>query len=159
ADLRGADLRGADLRGADLRGADLRGVASPSRTPGPSRLAPTVAATHRWAHAAQNVNNLGGHSYLNVWDPPIRADPIFSLSQHWYVGGSGAGLQTAEVGWQVYPQMYGNTRPVFFIYWTADDYQTTGCYNLSCSAFVQTNNAWPIGGALSSWSTSGGQQS
>jgi Neprosin len=124
----------------------------------PNPAAAAVAATHRWAHAAQSVNNLGGHSFLNVWDPPIGANQVFSLSQHWYVGGSGAGLQTAEVGWQVFPQLYGNTNPVFFIYWTADDYQTTGCYNLSCSAFVQTNSSWAIGGAISPSSVPGGQQ-
>ncbi|HEY0205440.1 MAG TPA: neprosin family prolyl endopeptidase [Acetobacteraceae bacterium] len=120
--------------------------------------APTVAATHRWAHAYQNVPNLGGHSYLNVWNPPIGANQIFSLSQQWYVGGSGANLQTAEVGWQVYPQMYGNTKPVFFIYWTADNYNKTGCYNLSCKAFVQTNSRWAIGGTLAPVSIPGGQQ-
>ena len=67
-------------------------------------------------------------------------------------------MQTAEVGWQVYPQMYGNTKPVFFIYWTADDYKSLGCYNLTCPAFVQTNRNWAIGGALSPWSTAGGAQ-
>jgi len=168
ADLRGADLRGADLRGTDLRGTDLRGAAlgdadlagnGLSAAPlAPSPVPPEIAATHRYAHSAQNVDNRGGHSYLNIWDPPIGANQIFSLSQHWYSGGIGAGLQTAEVGWQVYPQMYGNTKPVLFIYWTADAYQSTGCYNLTCSAFVQTNNAWPLGGAFSSWSTAGGQQ-
>ncbi len=120
--------------------------------------APTVAATHRWAHAFQNVRNVGGHSFLNVWDPPIGANQIFSLSQHWYIGGSGKGLQTAEVGWQVYPQMYGNTKPVFFIYWTADNYDKTGCYNLHCNGFVQTNSRWAIGGTLSPVSIPGGQQ-
>src|ERR1043166_5560312 len=122
-------------------------------------IAPAVPATHRWAHAFQNVANHGGHSLLNVWDPPIGANQVFSLSQHWYVGGSGAGLQTAEVGWQVYPQMYGNTKPVFFIYWTADNYHSKGCYNLSCPAFVQTNGAWAIGGAIAPpWSVAAGQQ-
>lgn len=120
--------------------------------------ASTVAATHRWAHAYQNVNNGGGHSFLNVWDPPIGANQIFSLSQHWYVGGSGAGLQTAECGWQVYPQMYGNTKPVFFIYWTADDYNATGCYNMTCPAFVHTAGSFTPGMALSPWSVSGGAQ-
>lgn len=120
--------------------------------------ATAVAATHRWAHAYQGVSNLGGHSFLNVWDPAIGANQVFSLSQHWYTGGGGANLQTAEVGWQVYPQMYGNTKPVFFIYWTADDYNKTGCYNLTCLAFVQTNNSWAIGGTLSPWSTPGGAQ-
>jgi Neprosin len=122
-----------------------------------NKAAAMVAATHRWAHAYRNVDNLGGGSFINVWDPAIGANQIFSLAQHWYVGGSGAGLQTAEVGWQVYPQLYGNTKPVFFIYWTPDNYQS-GCYNLSCSAFVQTNSNWAIGGALSPWSVSGGQQ-
>jgi hypothetical protein len=119
---------------------------------------PSVAATHRWAHAYQTVNNLGGHSYINVWDPSIGNNQIFSLSQHWYVAGSGSGLQTAEVGWQVYPQKYNTSKPVFFIYWTADNYSKTGCYNLDCSAFVQTNHNWTIGGTLSPWSTYGGAQ-
>ena len=121
-------------------------------------IAAAVAATHRWAHAYQAVNNLGGASFINVWDPAIGANQIFSLAQHWYAAGSGSGLQTAEVGWQIYPQHYGNTNPVFFIYWTADNYGSTGCYNLSCPAFVQTNNKWAIGGALSPWSASGGVQ-
>jgi Neprosin/Neprosin activation peptide len=117
-----------------------------------------VPATHRWAHAFQNINVLGGHSFINVWDPPIGANQVFSLSQHWYVGGSGAGLQTAEVGWQVYPGMYGGTSPVFFVYWTADDYNKTGCYNLTCNHFVQTNKSWPIGGAIGPSSVYGGGQ-
>jgi hypothetical protein len=124
----------------------------------PETLAPAVAATHRWAHAYQNVNNLGGHSYLNVWDPAIGANQIFSLSQHWYVGGSSSGLQTAECGWQVYPGKYHSNLPVFFIYWTADDYNATGCYNLDCSAFVQTNHAVTIGGTISPSSVYGGAQ-
>jgi hypothetical protein len=131
------------------------GMRPPGAAGGP---APQVAATHRWAHAFQNVNNLGGTSFVNVWDPQIGPNQIFSLAQHWYVGGSGSGLQTAEVGWQVYPGMYGNSKPCLFIYWTADDYQSTGCYNLSCSAFVQTNKNWALGGALSPWSVAGGAQ-
>jgi Neprosin len=129
-----------------------------SQQGGGGTAAVAVAATHRWAHAFQTVDNHGGHSFLNVWDPPIGANQVFSLSQHWYTAGSGANLQTAEVGWQVYPQMYGNTKPVFFIYWTADDYKSLGCYNLTCPAFVQTNNKWAIGGAISPWSTVGGAQ-
>jgi hypothetical protein len=117
-----------------------------------------VPATHRWAHATQSINNLGGHSFINAWDPSIGANQVFSLSQHWYVGGSTAGTQTCEVGLQVYPGKYGNTNPVFFIYWTADGYQNTGCYNLDCSNFVQTNKSWAIGGAVGPVSTYGGAQ-
>jgi Neprosin len=140
------------------------GGARPPRTVGnPTPVlepttSPAVAATHRWAHAYQNVNNLGGHSYINVWDPAIGANQIFSLSQHWYVGGSGTGLQTAECGWQVFPGKYNTNLPVFFIYWTADDYNKTGCYNLDCSAFVQTSHAATIGGTLSPSSVYAGAQ-
>ncbi len=118
----------------------------------------TVPATHRWAHAYQNVNSGGGHSYLNLWDPSIGANQIFSLSQHWYVGGSGANLQTVECGWQVYPAMYGDNKPHLFTYWTADDYNATGCYNLTCSAFVQVGSSFAPGMVLSPWSVSGGSQ-
>jgi hypothetical protein len=115
-------------------------------------------ANHRWAHAFQNVSNLGGHSFINIWDPAIGKNQAFSLSQHWYSGPSSAGVQTAEVGLQVYPAFYGNTKPVFFIYWTADGYNKTGCYNLSCSNFVQTNKSWGIGGTVGPISATGGQQ-
>ncbi len=119
---------------------------------------PGVGATHRWAHATQSINNLGGHSFINAWQPVIGANQIFSLSQHWYVGSSPAGTQTCEVGLQVYPGKYGNNHPVFFIYWTADGYNKTGCYNLDCSNFVQTNKSWAIGGAVGPVSTYAGQQ-
>src|SRR5271157_5542451 len=121
-------------------------------------IPPGVPATHRWAHAFQNVNNGGGHSYLNLWDPAIGANQIFSLSQHWYVGGSGGNLQTAECGWQVYPGMYGDTKPHLFTYFTADDYSTTGCYNLTCSAFVQIGSSFAPGMAVGPISVSGGAQ-
>jgi len=131
-----------------------RGAGRPPRAIEPA----TVPATHRWAHAYQSVNNGGGHSYLNLWDPSIGANQVFSLSQHWYVGGSGANLQTLECGWQVYPAMYGDTKPHFFTYWTADNYNKTGCYNLTCSAFVQIGSSFAPGMALGPTSVSGGSQ-
>jgi len=116
----------------------------------------TVPATHRWAHAYQNVDNGGGHSYLSIWRPPIGANQIFSLSQHWYVGGTGANLQTIECGWQVYPGLYGDAEPHLFTYWTADNYQSTGCYNLSCSAFVQIGSSFAPGMRVGPISVDGG---
>ncbi|KAL6007091.1 hypothetical protein ACLOJK_032587 [Asimina triloba] len=58
----------------------------------------------------------------------------------------------------VSPELYGDNYPRFFTYWTTDAYQATGCYNLLCSGFVQTNNKIAIGAAISPTSTySGGQ--
>jgi hypothetical protein len=121
------------------------------------------AVDHAYAHELQNVKNFGGYGVLNLWDPQVITqtpyDQIFSLAQHWYAGGSGAGLQTAEVGWQDYPQKYSITKSVLFIYWTADAYQRTGCYNLECVAFVQTNSSVHLGAGFANYSKLGGTQS
>lgn len=98
---------------------------------------------HAYAYAYQYVNNWGGQSSESLDDPKVETSrgEVFSLMQHWYVGGSGDGLQTAEVGWVVSPPMFGDGHAHLFAYWTADNYQATGCWNYSCGAFVQSAQA------------------
>ena len=124
----------------------------------PSTPDPDPSKNHRYAYTHQSVDNIGAHDVLALYAPTVDANQIFSLAQHWYTAGDGAGHQTLEVGWQVYPAKYGHAQPVLFIYWTADNYATTGAYNLDGPGFVQTNGAWTIGGALSPVSVVGGQQ-
>ena len=123
---------------------------------------------HKYSITYQNVNNLGGGSTLNLWDPAVDTlkGETMSLSQQWYMGGSGASTQTAEVGWQVMPDYWGTNRAVLFIYWTAADYDQDnypgiaggGCYNMTCGAFVQTSSIYTLGGAFTTYSTPGGPQ-
>jgi neprosin-like protein len=124
------------------------------------RSIPPAFSDHSYAHAYQNVTNYGGYSLLGLYRPYVDTSrgQIFSLSQQWYAGGSDAQLQTVEVGWQNYPAKYGTQDPVLFIYWTADNYGSTGCYNLDCAAFVQTNNNWRLGDSFRNYSTVGGPQ-
>ncbi len=124
----------------------------------PSAPSTDVSQNHRYAYAHQTIDNLGGHSFINLRAPSVTGDQIFSLSQHWYSAGSGAGHQTVEVGWQVFPNKYGHSQPVFFIYWTSDNYGPSGAYNLDKTGFVQTNSSLNIGGALSPVGDPGGQQ-
>ncbi|XP_075485464.1 protein neprosin-like [Primulina tabacum] len=92
----------------------------------------------------------GAKASLNVWAPRVANQYEFSLSQIWVISGSfGDDLNTIEAGWQVSPELYGDNYPRFFTYWTNDAYQATGCYNLLCSGFVQTNNRIAIGAAIS----------
>lgn len=101
----------------------------------------------------------GAKANLNVWAPRVTSPSEFSLSQIWVISGSfGDDLNTIEAGWQVSPQLYGDNYPRFFTYWTTDAYQETGCYNLLCSGFVQTNNKIAIGVAISPTSTYNGRQ-
>lgn len=101
----------------------------------------------------------GAKASINVWAPRVVNQYEFSLSQMWVISGSfGDDLNTIEAGWQVSPELYGDNYPRFFTYWTTDAYQATGCYNLLCSGFVQTNNRIAIGAAISPTSSySGGQ--
>jgi hypothetical protein len=138
-----------------------KGPDGAGKAPTNGDVAPRATVSHKYAHAFQNVNNHGGNSALNLWKPPINTalNEIFSLSQHWYTAYTGGGkVQTVEGGWQTYPQKYKTTKSVLFIYWTADAYGVTGCYNLDCAAFVQTNSTIRLGGPFANYSVRGGTQ-
>ncbi|KAD6118959.1 hypothetical protein E3N88_10230 [Mikania micrantha] len=120
----------------------------------------TMSGGHEHAVAFVNGNQYyGAKASMNVWTPAV-ADPYeFSLSQLWVISGSfGDDLNTIEAGWQVSPELYGDRYPRFFTYWTTDAYQETGCYNLLCSGFIQTNNRIAIGAAISPRSSYNGKQ-
>ncbi|KAI4314364.1 hypothetical protein L6164_027280 [Bauhinia variegata] len=101
----------------------------------------------------------GAKASINVWAPLVENPYEFSLSQMWVISGSfGDDLNTIEAGWQVSPELYGDSYPRFFTYWTSDAYQATGCYNLLCAGFVQTNSKIAIGAAISPTSAYNGGQ-
>jgi Neprosin len=119
-------------------------------------VVPPATATHKYVFYYQYVNNHGDEADINLWRPDVYTDigEIFSLAQSWTIGGSGASTQTAEVGWQNYPALYGTESAAPFIYYTADDYNTTGCYNLTCGKFVQVSKAITFGAAFAAGSYS-----
>ncbi|KAL7228181.1 hypothetical protein ACSBR2_006991 [Camellia fascicularis] len=106
---------------------------------------------HAIAYTGASEEVYGAKATINVWDPTIEVVNEFSLSQIWVLSGSfdGSDLNSIEAGWQVSPELYGDSRPRLFTYWTSDSYQATGCYNLLCSGFVQTNSRIAIGAAIS----------
>lgn len=114
---------------------------------------------HEHAVGYSNGEYYGAKASISVWAPRVVTPAEFSLSQIWVISGSfGADLNTIEAGWQVSPQLYGDSSPRFFTYWTSDSYQETGCYNLLCSGFVQTTNKIAIGAAISPTSIYGRAQ-
>ncbi|XP_073223084.1 protein neprosin-like isoform X2 [Cicer arietinum] len=117
--------------------------------------APDVLSTngheHAIAYTGSSQEMYGAKASINVWDPSIEVMNEFSLSQIWILSGSfdGPDLNSIEAGWQVSPELYGDSRPRLFTYWTSDSYQATGCYNLLCAGFIQTNSKIAIGAAIS----------
>ncbi|CAN6724945.1 unnamed protein product [Malus baccata var. baccata] len=106
---------------------------------------------HAIAYTGISQELYGARATINVWTPSIEQVNEFSLSQIWVLSGSfdGTDLNSIEAGWQVSPELYGDSRPRLFTYWTTDSYQATGCYNLLCSGFIQTNSRIAIGAAIS----------
>lgn len=115
---------------------------------------------HAIAYTGGSEEIYGAKATINVWEPSIEVVNEFSLSQIWVLSGSfdGSDLNSIEAGWQVSPELYGDSRPRLFTYWTSDSYQATGCYNLLCSGFVQTNSRIAIGAAISPVSSVEGSQ-
>ncbi|CAA0829576.1 Protein of Unknown Function (DUF239 [Striga hermonthica] len=106
---------------------------------------------HAIAYVTSSEGIYGAKASINVWDPSVEGRVEFSLSQIWVLSGSfdGTDLNSVEAGWQVSPELYGDSKPRLFTYWTSDAYESTGCYNLLCSGFVQTNSRIAIGAAIS----------
>ncbi len=128
----------------------------------PAKADPSATPTsaHAYSFTYQYVNNLGPSTNINLWRPYVytNQNEIFSLAQLWTIGTSSGPTQTAETGWQNYPALYGNENSNLFIYWTADGYQHTGCYNLSCAGFVQTSSSLHLGAGFSNYSIFDGPQ-
>ncbi|XP_058763428.1 protein neprosin-like [Vicia villosa] len=113
-------------------------------------------------HAIQYVQDgvfYGGQANLNVWNPQGDSQDLLSLAQMWVMSGTfGKDLNTIETGWQVDVDLYGDRRTRFFIFWTADAYDKTGCFNLKCPGFVQTNKDIALGATIAHMSTYNGNQ-
>ncbi|VVB08435.1 unnamed protein product [Arabis nemorensis] len=92
-------------------------------------------------------------------EPYVQTPREFSLAQIWLLAGpNNSQLNSIEFGWQVYEGKYGDANPRYFVYWTKDGYNETGCYNLECDGFVPVNQEFALGAAVHAVSTLGGQQ-
>nr|XP_043614029.1 uncharacterized protein LOC122585979 [Erigeron canadensis] len=115
------------------------------------------AQNHKHAIAETQGEFHGAKATLNLWKPNVVGDD-FSLSQIWVISNTNVD-QTLEAGWHVFPSLNNkDNNPRLFNYWTADGYDRSGCYNLRCPGFVQTNNRIALGAALGPISMYNGAQ-
>ncbi|XP_043693322.1 uncharacterized protein LOC122643808 [Telopea speciosissima] len=138
------------------------GMKKHTTIPQPHSVNPAAINPGGHEHAIAYVKGdkyYGTKATINLWKPNTQQPNEFSLSQLWVVEDSSSqDVNTIEAGWQVLPYFYGDNNTRLFIYWTSDSYQSTGCYNLVCSGFVQTNNQIALGGSLSPVSAYSGSQ-
>ncbi|CAI9103288.1 OLC1v1001744C1 [Oldenlandia corymbosa var. corymbosa] len=84
-------------------------------------------------------NYYGAMATMNVWNLKVRPNE-FSSSAIWVVGGSGSDQNMIIAGWH------------------GDNFNSTGCYNLYCTGFVQTSNKFALGAPFPTLSTIDGVQ-
>lgn len=108
-------------------------------------ILPAVLIGHEYAAWIQNVNATASLATFNVWQPSVGPTNETSITQSWLAGWGGGALQTVEVGVHVYPQFWGDSLPHWFVYYTADGYVNTHCYDTYCpsgTGFVQTSTIY-----------------
>jgi hypothetical protein len=113
----------------------------------------------RWAAAYQQIDHLGGSSYINVWGPQVFGVQN-SASQQWFSTPLAPFMtyQSVECGWRVgTPSPPFDANPRLFIYFTPDDH-VTNIYNLMGPGFVQQSGTAVLGAELTGVSQPGGDQ-
>ncbi|RVX11402.1 hypothetical protein CK203_019676 [Vitis vinifera] len=119
------------------------------------------AKGHEYAIATSRPSEAvyGASATINVWNPSLQVEEEMSISQIWVLAGSfeGSDLNSVEAGWHVLPDLHGDKSTRLFAYWTADGYQSTGCYNTLCPGFVQVDKEIVVGTAIAPVSTISGE--
>ncbi|KAG2332236.1 hypothetical protein Bca52824_003416 [Brassica carinata] len=123
----------------------------------------TFAPQHEYAEASVHAppKLYGTRATINLWNPLVEDSATeLSISQIWLSSGDfdTHDLNTIEVGWQVCPSLYNDSKTRFFIYWTSDGYNRTGGYNLEEPGFIQISNSIVLGDSITPISSSGGSQ-
>ena len=120
------------------------------------------ASPHLYAASAQFDINFGGEGWLSLNPTWVEWSNEFSLMQTAISNNESGVKQTAEVGWQVYKQMYGDWIPHLFIFYTTNGYREQGDgkggYNTDVTGWVQHDNLIFPRCTFSALSTPGGAQ-
>ncbi|TVT96990.1 hypothetical protein EJB05_57774 [Eragrostis curvula] len=85
----------------------------------------------------------GGMATLDVSSFPSIKSGEVTAALIWVSTGKYnlTGSNDIQAGWMVGPSHYRDSKTHFFVYWTADGYRSTGCFNLDCTGFVPVNDA------------------
>ncbi|OMO78180.1 hypothetical protein CCACVL1_14589, partial [Corchorus capsularis] len=86
----------------------------------------------------------GGTALMGVFSPHLQYLQS-SRANIWVQNGPQSHLNSIEAGWAVHEILYNDPYTRLTAYWTADNFGTTGCYNLVCPGFVQIDSSVYLG--------------
>ncbi|KAM3316293.1 hypothetical protein ACQJBY_034432 [Aegilops geniculata] len=103
----------------------------------------TYFAVHQTSSGGPTDNYYGLHATMGVYGHKLKPGQL--TSTYITVTHSGDGVKSSfnaiQVGWHIYPENYGDSRPHFYTYWTRDGYDATGCFNMNCPGFIRASGA------------------
>ncbi|XP_054813492.1 uncharacterized protein LOC129314147 [Prosopis cineraria] len=115
-------------------------------------ISPSVGAQGHYEYALVFLKGnkyYGAKGTMNVWNPRVQQSQEFSLSAIRILNDADSeNLEIIEAGWQVNPELYGDTNTRLYTFWTSDSNENTGCYDLLCSGFVQVNAEVALGSSI-----------
>ncbi|PNY08967.1 hypothetical protein L195_g005508 [Trifolium pratense] len=97
---------------------------------------------------AYGFRYVGGKGDIRVAYPFVEKDDEYSTAQVSLINGSYDYYELVESGWAVNPSVYGDRNTRLFVYWTADGSHRTGCFDLTCPGFIQTNSEIALGATI-----------
>ncbi|XP_056166730.1 uncharacterized protein LOC115674496 [Syzygium oleosum] len=98
----------------------------------------------------------GAYGIINVYNLTIAHDQA-STHNMWIESGPLDKLNMIVAGWQVSPQLYGDSRNRLFTFWTGNG-NGDGCFDMLCPSFVQVHRSITPGYLLEKSSIYGGPQ-
>ncbi|RZB70112.1 hypothetical protein D0Y65_039419 [Glycine soja] len=90
---------------------------------------------------------------LSIYNPKVEKDQS-SASVLWVRNED---ANRIVLGWHVNPSLYGDDATHIYSRWTRDNYEKTGCFNMQCPGFVQTNKRIYLGTRVDITSIYGGR--
>ncbi|KAM7252511.1 hypothetical protein ACFE04_024394 [Oxalis oulophora] len=90
----------------------------------------------------------GAKTDMKVWNPYVETKDEYSSSRVSLESGPYYNFESIESGWMVNPGLYGDKETRLHTYWTVDASKKTGCFDLTCPGFVQTNKDIALGGVI-----------
>ncbi|KAG7532435.1 Neprosin activation peptide [Arabidopsis thaliana x Arabidopsis arenosa] len=99
----------------------------------------------------------GASAWISIYQPKLRNKEQFSMALIWLNTENQGERTSAQFGWAVIPELYGDYRTRLTAYWSPDKLEN-GCYNTKCKGFVQIDRRIFLGAGFSKTSVVGGTQ-
>ncbi|XP_010530025.1 PREDICTED: uncharacterized protein LOC104806704 [Tarenaya hassleriana] len=100
----------------------------------------------------------GASAVMSIHAPHVENNQ-YSRASIWVENGPADQRNSIQFGWAAHSRIYPDARPRLTVFWTADGYKRTGCYNTLCPGYVQVDKEYYVGMEVLPKDSNGGPDS